>query len=251
MSKNLLIGLVLLAGAAAVLYFGRASSDGSVIPLKEAKLNIEHNATDNDTGFQGFLDSEGWANMTVTGPGGKVLSFKGKGVLGSLGLTELFFETVEPENGDVPIEEMLAMLPEGLYTFSGDAVEVGEKMGRTQGTALLTHAIPAGPQLVAPASNALVSAGLDLVFDWEPVTATITGQPVNIVAYQIIVAETTSPQEHMIGKPGRLDIYLPPSQTSIRVPREFLERESEYEWEVLAIEESGNQTLSSAEFTTR
>ena len=30
------------------------------IPLKEAKLNIEHNATDHDTGFQGFIDSDGW-----------------------------------------------------------------------------------------------------------------------------------------------------------------------------------------------
>ena len=31
------------------------------VPLKDAKLNIEHNATDRDTGFQGFVDSEGWA----------------------------------------------------------------------------------------------------------------------------------------------------------------------------------------------
>ena len=27
------------------------------VPLKEAKLNVEHNATDEDTGFQGFIDS--------------------------------------------------------------------------------------------------------------------------------------------------------------------------------------------------
>jgi hypothetical protein len=33
------------------------------IPLKEAKLNIEHNATDNDTGFRGFIDSEGWKTL--------------------------------------------------------------------------------------------------------------------------------------------------------------------------------------------
>jgi hypothetical protein len=30
----------------------------AAIPLKDAKLNIEHNATDRDTGFQGFVDSE-------------------------------------------------------------------------------------------------------------------------------------------------------------------------------------------------
>ena len=28
-------------------------------PLKDAKLIIEHNATDEDAGFQGFVDSEG------------------------------------------------------------------------------------------------------------------------------------------------------------------------------------------------
>src|SRR6185503_962804 len=96
------------------------------IPLKEAKLNIEHNATDHDTGFQGAIDSEGWKRIDVTGPDGPVLTFKGRGTLADLGLTELFFETVEPGNVDVPIDEMLAKLPEGNYTFSGPAQENGE-----------------------------------------------------------------------------------------------------------------------------
>jgi hypothetical protein len=38
-----------------------------------------------------------------------------------VGLTELFFETVEPENADVPIKQMLAKLPEGKYTIAGPA----------------------------------------------------------------------------------------------------------------------------------
>ncbi len=49
------------------------------VPLKEAKLNIEHNATDLDTGFQGFIDSEGWQCLDVTGPDGEVLQFEGLG----------------------------------------------------------------------------------------------------------------------------------------------------------------------------
>ena len=36
--------------------------------LKDAKLNIEHNATDKDTGFQGFVDSEGWRRLDVRRP---------------------------------------------------------------------------------------------------------------------------------------------------------------------------------------
>ena len=46
------------------------ASAQSAIPLKEAKLNIEHNATDHDTGFQGAIDSEGWKQLTVWGPDG-------------------------------------------------------------------------------------------------------------------------------------------------------------------------------------
>ncbi|MBA3401876.1 MAG: hypothetical protein H0U05_07810, partial [Actinobacteria bacterium] len=53
-----------------------AAGSAAVIPLKDAKLNIEHNATDNDTGFQGFVDSEGWRRLDVRGPGGQVLSFE-------------------------------------------------------------------------------------------------------------------------------------------------------------------------------
>ena len=45
----------------------------SVIPLKEAKLNIEHNFTAKDTGFQGAIDSEGWKSLKVIGPRGEVL----------------------------------------------------------------------------------------------------------------------------------------------------------------------------------
>ena len=60
-------------------------SAAAVPPLKDAKLNIEHNATDNDTGFQGFIDSEGWRRLDVHGPDGQVLTFEGRGTLAKLG----------------------------------------------------------------------------------------------------------------------------------------------------------------------
>ena len=43
---------------------------------------------------------------------------------------------------------------------------------------------------------------------------------------------------------------MPADATSLRVPPGFLLPDTEYEWEVLAIEEGGNQTLSSAFFRT-
>lgn len=237
----LLLGFVVVLGI-----FGckNSGSKGSV-PLKEAKLNIEHNATDKDTGFQGFIDSEGWESLEVTGPGGKILTFEGNGKLGELGLTELFFETVEPENAEEPIQDLLDTLPEGNYKFEGLTVD-GKQ---TSGTALLTHDIPEGPELMAPAEGAKVSIE-GLVMKWKPVTKTIKGKPVKIISYQLIVEKDKDEQKHMIGK-RELSVYLPASVTSLTVPDEFLEPKTFYKWEVLAIEESGNQTLSSGEFTTK
>lgn len=222
---------------------------GETIPLKDAKLNIEHNATDGDTGFQGFVDSEGWKNLTFTGPEGAVLTIQGQGKLGNLGLTELFFETVEPANVDVSIQDMLAMLPEGYYTIAGPAIESGENKGQTSGSAWLTHKIPAGPILISPAEGAVVSTSDGLVVRWKPVNTTIDGVAVTIIAYQLIIEKDTLPHAHMIGKIG-LSMYLPPSITTITIPAEFFEPGTAYKWEVLAIEESGNQTLSSGAFST-
>ena len=226
-----------------------ATGSAADVPLKDAKLNIEHNATDRDTGFQGFVDSEGWQRLGVTGPAGEVLSFEGRGTLGNLGLTELFFETVEPLNTDVAIKDMLAKLPEGSYTMSGPGIENGTSTGQTSGQALLTHDIPKGPKLVSPAEGAAVPVDGTLA-RWRPVSRTITGERVKIIAYQLIIEEDVEPHRHMIGKFG-LSMYLPPSVTQIEVPDGFLKRDTDYLWEVLAIERSGNQTLSSGSFRTR
>jgi hypothetical protein len=221
----------------------------AAVKLKDAKLNIEHNATDEDTGFQGFVDGEGWRRLDVTGPGGDVLRVEGRGSLARLGLTELFFETVEPENADVPIDAMLAKLPEGRYTIAGPGQENGTGTGRTSGTAWLTHDIPAGPKLLSPAEGARVPTR-GVVARWAPVTETITGDPVTIIAYQLIVEQDVEPHPHMIGKLG-LSIYVPRSVTRIALPDGFLRPGTAYKWEVLAIERSGNQTLSSGSFRTR
>ena len=241
----LTVPAVLLAGVAVAAGPGPQS----VVPLKDVKLNIEHNATDKDTGFQGYVDSEGWRRLDVRGPDGQVLTFEARGKLAKLGLTELFFESVEPENADVPIATMLAKLPEGNYTIAGPTQENGKSTGNTSGTAWLTHDIPAGPTLVSPAEGATVPVR-DVVARWKPVSKTITGKPVQIIAYQLIIEKDAEPHRHMIGKLG-LSIYVPRSVTSMAVPNGFLQPRTAYKWEVLAIERSGNQTLSSGEFKTR
>jgi len=122
--KAVTVAVAISAAFAAGPEGGRAEEP---VRLKEAKLIIEHNATDNDTGFQSFIDGEGWDRIVVTGPDGAVLAIEGRGKLGKLGLTELFFETVEPEDADVPIDEVLATLPAGEYKVEGTEMEAGEK----------------------------------------------------------------------------------------------------------------------------
>jgi hypothetical protein len=253
-SSPILLTVAALAAVAAYADAGpgamkRANGSAADTPLKDAKLNIEHNATDKDTGFQGFIDSEGWRRLEMRGPAGDMLAFAGRGRLGELGLTELFFETVEPENAKVPIDEMLAKLPEGNYTIAGTGQENGTSTGRISGTAWLTHDIPAGPKLVSPREGARVPVR-GLVAAWRPVSKTITGKSVKIIAYQLIIEKDVEPHRHMIGQFG-LSMYLPRSVTRIKVPGGFLQRRTAYNWEVLAIERSGNQTLSSGSFRTR
>jgi hypothetical protein len=226
-----------------------AARPRSPVLLKEMKLNIEHNATDNDTGFQGAVDSEGWDRLELVGPRGTLLSFEGKGDLGELGLTELFFETVEPENAEVPIRDLLEDLPAGQYTYRARKMTEGEGLSEAVGTAWLTHDIPAGPVLLSPFAGETVAPG-GVTFRWGAVFNSLTGGPINVIGYQLIVEKDVATHPHMIGKWG-LSMYLPPSVTAMSIPQEFFEPATSYKWEVLAIEESGNQTLSSGEFRTQ
>jgi hypothetical protein len=211
-------------------------------------METPNSSSRSDPQFTGC--SEGWQNLVFTGPEGAVLKIEAQGALGDLGMTELFFETVEPANADEPISDILKTLPAGNYTIRGPGIEAGQGTGQTSGAAWLTHSIPAGPVLLTPEEGAIVPTSEGLLVSWGPVTETIDGSEVNIIAYQLIIEKDVDPHPHMIGKIG-LSMYLPPSVTRIPIPAEFFEPGASYKWEVLAIEESGNQTLSSGSFSTQ
>ncbi|MEO6463873.1 MAG: hypothetical protein ABIP29_12440 [Candidatus Eisenbacteria bacterium] len=248
-TQRLAIGAGFIVICAALAGLDASARPRGSTTLKEAKLNIEHNATDNDTGFQGAVDSEGWDRLELTGPRGVILSFEAKGELGRLGLTELFFESVEPENIEVPIHTLLADMPAGEYTYRARKMTAGEGLIEAVGTALLSHDIPAGPVLLSPAPGEVIPS-TETIFRWGGVSTTITGMPVNIIGYQLIVEKDVEVHPHRIGKLG-LSMYLPPTVTAMPISRDFFEPGTAYKWEVLAIEESGNQTLSSGEFRTQ
>ncbi len=242
--------IVFVATAALVwsspMALAQAAGEGA---LKQAKLIIEHNATDNDTGFQAFVDADGWEKLEIIGPKGLVAEFSGRDAVGELGMTELFMESHEPENAKMPIAELLAKMPAGGYEFRGTASKLGGQSGIMVGKALLTHKIPAGVALIEPAEDAIVPLA-DLKMRWQGNGKALDGSDIKLISYQLIVEKVEEPHAHMIGKRG-LSMHLPASVTEMTVPAAVLEAGAAYKWEVLAIEESGNQTLTEGSFKTQ
>lgn len=218
----------------------------AVVELPEASIIIEVNETDGDAGFQVFLDGEGWRHARVFDPQGRQIFqvHVSGGIRDIGGGTELFMETEEPEYEDLDeLQELIELLDEGEYTFMAK-LEGGET---AIGTADLTHVVPAGPELVTPVP-AEEECATDVLFDmavieWYPVTTQITGDPgIVIEAYQVIVENEDTELEFIA--------EVPADVTMVTVPPEFLEPGTEYAFEVLAIEESGNQTITESCFET-
>jgi hypothetical protein len=213
------------------------------IPFSQAKIIIEINATAGDGGIQISVDAVGWKRLEVFDPNGqKIFDVSGSGSVGMTGVTELFFESAEPSFEDLPLDQLLVRFQDGNYTFVGTTVDLKKLTGK----ATLKHNIPAGPQIVSPVASEALSPNLPVVIDWEPVTTPFPGTDlaVTIVGYQVIV-ERVSPQPLAV-----FSVNLPATVTQVTVPAEFLQASAEYNLEVLAIEASGNQTISEASFTT-
>lgn len=220
----------------------------------DAKLYIEHNATDEDTGVHALFAAEGWTELCVLDPEGNHLVVASpQGPLGDLGLADLFWESREPENDEYSIDDLRADFPEGEYRVAGTDHE-GHPLA---GTAHFTHTIPAAPQIVAPAGLAededdaadVVIGPDDVVVAWEAVDTTIDGEPVTITAYEVIVTDDAFEDPDGFAKPV-YDVHVGPDVTSLSVPSEFFSPDTLYEVEVLALEESGNQTITIGFFRT-
>lgn len=230
----------LAASTAAVLSLGGTAAAGHGVvskpaaKLAQASLIVEINATDGDAGLQVFLDGEPWKTMRVNGPNGRtILDVTTRERLDGYGLTELFSESSEPPFDVFPLERFKKLFPAGRYAFVGRTIEGAPLTG----SARLSHALPAGPRIVAPVEGARVGR-VGLVARWRP-----GSQPrgVRIVGYRAIVTQE-EPRLRV------LEADLPASARRFDVPRAFLASRGEYKLEVQAIDRSGNQTLTEVSF---
>jgi hypothetical protein len=248
-----------LAVAAVALIFGAAAptvwaDPPEEIELDEAEVFFELNDTDGDLGIHALIDGEPWWKLEIEdSEGHKILMIRNQGRLRAQGLTELFFESAEPTFDELFPEEFFDRFPEGEYTIEGTTLEGDVLVGEAE----VTHVMPAPP---VPTVNLLPMAvqcddeepGYDATVTSAPVTiawAEVTMShpdplgggagvqpPVAVVInnYQVVVEEEELGLE--------MSVILPPGVTSMTIPEEFTDLGDVFKYEVLAREESYNQT---------
>lgn len=210
------------------------SEPGKAVAFKAARLIVEINDTDGDAGLQLFLDHEPWSSVALFHPDGtKIMEVNNQGVLKDYGLTELFSESSEPPFETFPLSKFKGLFPAGSYRLTGTTIE-GEKI---ESTVTLSHAFPDGPKITSPTEDSRVPAN-GLVVKWEAVA---DPEGSKIAGYQVLVVRE---------KPSvrTLSVELAASARQLTIPVEFLESNTEYKIEVLAVAENGNQTLSEIAF---
>ncbi|MGH7801590.1 MAG: hypothetical protein ACREOW_13355 [Thermodesulfobacteriota bacterium] len=229
--------LPVFLAAVVVLVLGTATPESWAAPFSAAKIIFEVNATDRDAGIQVFLDGEPWKNVKIFNPNKlQIAEYQGKGSVEGFGFTELFSESNEPPFEDFPLQDVLDLFPQGKYEFKGTTVG-GASL---KSMATLSHVIPCGPEIVSEDTLPFDEA----IIKWTPVTNELDpateecgeSTDLDIVGYQVIV--------------GTFQVTLPASATQVTVPPEFLEPNTVYLFEVLAIEKSGNQTITEGSFET-
>src|SRR5262245_7739862 len=147
--RSLQLASAIFALAMVALAPGRAQA----APFAAAKIFIEFNSSAQDIGVQVFLDTDtAWKSLKAFDPQGrKILDVGATGNVGTLGVSEFFFESDEPPLAELPIDQFLQLFPEGQYTFVGETVGGGQLTGKAK----FSHAIPAGPEVITPAPGSV------------------------------------------------------------------------------------------------
>jgi hypothetical protein len=250
---------ILKTAMAAVLLVAAAAPNAAeppAEPFKQTNIHFETNASACDMGIQISFDTDGITEGSVENPFEQevftLLSVSG--LEETHDLTELFQERVEPPITDliqalgcepsedaISLSELLGNWPAGVYEFDGESGGV-----EFEGVATLSHKVPAGPEITAPEDGDVVPHDQPLLIRWNKVTGPILPYlgPVEIVGYHVVVVDITNPTLAPGKTKTALDADLSKAETSFLVPKQYLEPNRVYEFEVLATEKGGNQTIT-------
>ena len=240
------VALILGAAAPELWAGGRGhdNHDDEEIPFDEAELFFELNNTDGDLGIHALIDGEAWKRLTIEDPKErKMLDVKVKGRLRKQGLTEIFFESAEPTFDELSPAEFFKRFPAGTYEIEGITLDGEELESETE----LTHVMPAPPEPTVNGINfaekcdeEATEVSAPVTIAWPAVTTShpdlgVDG-PVSIHNYEVVV------EVEVGGISSVLSVILPPNARTFTVPAEFIALGDEFKYEVLAREDSFNQT---------
>ena len=259
-----------LCGISAALLVAPAFADADEDELEwdVAEVFFELNNTDGDLGIHALIDGEPWKRLMIEDVNERrIFDAALRGRLRRQGLTEVFFESAEPTFDELAPEVFFARFPEGTYEVEGISLEGIEIESEVE----ITHAMPAPPVPTVnyipaataeqcddeePGYDAPVIDADEYVIAWPPVALThpSLGDPQNspditIVNYEVVVeAELETPDGEEFT--SVFSVILPPDVTAMTIPEEFLEHSDTFKYEVLAREESWNQTAIESCFLT-
>ena len=183
-----------------------------------------------------------------------LLAVVARGRVKRQGMSEFFFESAEPPFSELSPVIFFQRFPEGIYDIEGLSQDGEELENETE----LTHTMPAPP--VASVNESPMALQCDdeepgydatpatepVVITWEPVVmshpslGTSPPVPVSIRNYEVVVEASTEVDGEEFE--AIFSAILPSDQTSMEVPTEFLALTDTFKYEVLAREESFNQT---------
>lgn len=245
---SLMAGIsALLLAPVLVIADSHDEDDEDEIEFDEAHVFFELNNTDGDLGIHALIDGEPWKRLRIEDQNEKrVLDVKVRGRLRRQGLTEIFFESAEPTFDELTPEEFFERFPEGTYEVEGITLDGDELESETE----ITHAMPAPPVINTfdydndCDDNDFVEVSPPVVIGWDPVNLTHpdlgSSGDITIRNYEVVVeTELEIGDEEFT---SILSVIVPPGVTEMTIPQEFIDQGDEFKYEVLAREESFNQT---------
>ncbi|MEE9598723.1 MAG: hypothetical protein V3V96_18270, partial [Acidiferrobacterales bacterium] len=219
---------------------------------------------DGDLGIHALIDGDAWKKLEIEDPRERMmLNIRVTGRLRRQGLTEIFFESAEPTFDELAPRRFFRRFPEGVYEVEGITLDGRELESEVQ----LTHVMPAPPggiflndvadtpimrercddesDLFGPTEVPLVDETVTI--EWAAVTMSHPdlGSPrssTDIVIHNYEVVVEVEVDLNGDEFTSVLHVVLPPGETSVTIPPEFIAQGEEFKYEILAREESFNQT---------
>jgi hypothetical protein len=223
-----------VAVLAAALALGAFGQEARSAPFDEAEVFFELNNTDGDLGIHALIDGDDWEQLEIRSPAPDndlLLQVEVEGVLGDQGVTEFTFESAEPTFDEFPPEEFFDRFPEGMYTISAEALDGPKLKSKTR----VTHTMPAPPGGITVHDTPVDPASVDCDSEELPeVEAPVT------IAWAEVTMSHPDPEGGGAGVQPPIAVTI--NNYEVVLEAEFLALGDEFKFEILAREESFNQT---------